>query len=108
MSKELIDIQTEYGPIQGCVKDSCLDRKYFNFQKIPYMKPPTGFLRFRDPQSPETWTEKLDCTEQGEAFCNMNFLTNQYEGQLDSMYINVYTNNIHPDKPYPVMVWVSQ
>jgi cholinesterase len=106
--KDLVEVQTEYGPIQGCTLESCLGRKYFNFQKVPYMKPPVGKLRFCDPQPPESWSEKLNCTEQSEAFCNMNFLTRQYEGKLDAMYINVYTNEIKPKKPYPVMVWVNE
>ena len=107
MSKEnIVKVQTESGPIQGCKKTSILGRNYFNFQRIPYMKPPTGKLRFADPQAPETWTEPLDCTKEGPAFCNINFLTGQYEGELDAMFINVYTNNIKPTKPYPVMVWV--
>jgi hypothetical protein len=103
---ELVDIQTEYGPIQGYVNRPSLGLKYFTFNRIPYMKPPVGKLRFRDPQPPEPWTEKLDCTVESEPFCNMNFLTAEYEGQLDSMFINVYTNNIKPSKSYPVMVWV--
>lgn len=104
---EFVDLETKYGPIRGCVKESDLGKKYFNFQKIPYMKAPIGKLRFRDPEVPDCWTEPLDCTTQGPAFCNTNFLTGQFEGELDGVFLNVYTNNIKPIKPYPVMVWVS-
>lgn len=106
MCSKLVDIQTEHGPIRGCRKVSVLGRDYYNFQKIPYMKAPVGKLRFVEPQAPESWLEPLDCTEQGSPFCNMNFISGQYEGELDAMFINVYTNNINPAKPYPVMVWV--
>lgn len=106
-SCKFVNIETEYGPIKGCEKESVLGRKYFNFQKIPYMKPPVGKLRFRDPQAPDNWTEPLDCTTEGSPFCNVNFMNNQYEGELDAMFINLFTNNINPTKPYPVMVWVS-
>jgi carboxylesterase type B len=106
VTSELVEVQTEYGPIQGCTRDSCLGKRYYNFQRIPYMKPPVGKLRFRDPEPPEAWTEKLDCTEESEAFCNMNFLSGQYEGKLDAVNINVYTNEIKPKNAYPVMVWV--
>lgn len=104
---EFVDLETQYGPIRGCVKESDLGRKYFNFQKIPYMKAPVGKLRFRDPEQPDRWSELLDCTSQGPAFCNNNFLSRQFEGELDAMFLNVYTNNIKSQKPYPVMVWVS-
>lgn len=106
----LVNILTQYGPIQGCKKESVLGKEYFNFQRIPYMKPPVGNLRFRDAQPPESWTELLDCTKEGSPFCNFNSFTAnvQYEGELDAMFINVYTNNVNPSKPYPVMVWVSK
>jgi len=104
---KFVEVNTEYGPIMGCKKESLLGRDYFSFQRIPYMKPPVGKLRFRDPQPPDYWTEPLDCSEQGSPFCNISFINDEYEGELDAMFINVYTNNIRPNKPYPVMVWVS-
>lgn len=106
-NSKFVVIETEYGKIKGCEKTSILGRDYFNFQKIPYMKAPVGTLRFVDPQPPDNWTDTLDCTEQGPAFCNVNFLTQQYEGDLDSMFINIFTNNLTPRKSYPVMVWVN-
>lgn len=103
----MVNILTDYGPIQGCKKMSLLGRSYFSFQRIPYMKAPIGKLRYVDPQPPEKWIKPLDCSEQGQAFCNVNFLTQQYEGDLDAMFINIYTNCIVPRYSYPVMVWVS-
>jgi len=40
-------VPTTYGPIEGIEKLSALDKNYFSFQRIPYMKPPVGQLRFR-------------------------------------------------------------
>lgn len=105
-SEQFVDLDTEYGPIKGCKKMSVLGRDYFNFQRIPYMQAPVGKLRFRDPQPPKSWTQPLDCTQQGPAFCNVNFLSGEYEGDLDAMFLNLYTNDIAPSKPFPVMVWV--
>lgn len=107
-SKKLIEVETEYGPIRGCRKVSILGRDYCNFQKIPYMKAPVGKLRFRDPEAPESWTVPRDCTDEGSPFCNMNFLTGQFEGELDAMFINIYTTDIEPKKSLPVMVWVRK
>lgn len=40
-------IDTEYGPVKGCKKETVLGRNYIGFHKIPYMKPPVGKLRFK-------------------------------------------------------------
>ncbi|KAG5680927.1 hypothetical protein PVAND_010403 [Polypedilum vanderplanki] len=103
-------INTQYGPILGAQRTSALNRNYFSFQRIPYMKPPIGTLRFRDPVPPSNWTEVLNCTAQGFRFPQIDLtLTPQggvFEGDLDSMHINVYTNNLNPQSKYPVMVWI--
>jgi carboxylesterase type B len=104
--KNSVEVSTDLGPICGFKKVSILGRDYFNFQRIPYMKPPVGKLRFADPQPLEPWTEPIDCTREGSPFCNMNFLTGQFEGELDAMFINIYSNNIEPKKSFPVMVSV--
>lgn len=101
-----VKVQTQYGPILGSTKTSVLGKDYFNFQAIPYMKKPIGKLRFVDPQPPEEWTEPLDCTKEGPPFSNVFFLDNQYQGELNGVHINVYTNNINPSAPYPVLVWI--
>jgi hypothetical protein len=35
-------VQTQYGPILGAQRTSALNRQYFSFQKIPYMRPPVS------------------------------------------------------------------
>lgn len=106
MKSTLVNCKTQYGPIQGHLKTSVLGRDYYSFKKIPYMKAPVGKLRFVDPQPPEQWTEPLDCTKEGPPFCNIFFTNQQYEGELSGVHINVYTNDINPRKPYPVLVWI--
>lgn len=106
MSEKIVKVQTQYGPINGCVKTSALGRDYYSFRAIPYMKKPIGKLRFVDPQPPESWTEPLDCTKEGPPFPNIFFLNNQYEGDLNGVHINVYTNNINPSEPYAVLLWI--
>lgn len=46
-SNEFVFVDTEYGPVKGVNKVSVLGNNYINFQGIPYMKAPTGKLRFR-------------------------------------------------------------
>ena len=40
-------VQTQYGPIRGVQLRSGLDRVYYNFQRIPYMKPPVSTCALR-------------------------------------------------------------
>lgn len=104
--ENLVTVPTQYGPINGYKKTSILGREYYNFQRIPYMKAPIGKLRFVDPQPPENWTEPLDCTKEGPPFCNVFFADQKYQGELSGVHINVFTNNIDPKVPYPVLVWI--
>jgi carboxylesterase type B len=45
-TKQFIIVQTEYGPVKGIKKDTCLGLEYISFQGIPYMKAPEGKLKF--------------------------------------------------------------
>lgn len=87
-------VSTTYGPVQGIQKKSSLCDAYYSFQKIPYAKPPVGEFRFSDPQPPEKWTEPIDCTKQGPAFCAMNNIINKVVGVEDSLHMNVFTKNV--------------
>lgn len=46
-SEKFLVVQTEYGPIKGLKKDTSLGQEIVSFQKIPFMKPPVGKLRFK-------------------------------------------------------------
>jgi carboxylesterase type B len=104
--EKFVVVDTEYGPVKGEKKDSMFGLKYLNFLGIPYMAPPVGKLRFRDAQPPEKWTEPLDATKPGSPFCHMDFFTFKAIGDLDGCSINVYTRNIDPEEPAPVMVYI--
>jgi len=112
MSEVTLLIQTEYGQVKGCKKTSALGSDYFNFQRIPYMKPLINevilltLVNKQDAQPPEPWNEPLDCTKEGPAFCNINHFTHQYEGELDAMFINIFSKSIDPQLPLSVMVFI--
>lgn len=103
MCEKFIEVSTEYGNIRGRKRQTILGRNFYSFQKVPYMQDPFGKLRFADPQPPTKWEETLDCRN-GQSFCNINFLNGQYEGCLDGVHLNVYSNNLNPKKLLPVMV----
>jgi carboxylesterase type B len=100
-------VQSEYGPIKGVHKSSAIGYNYISFQGIPYMKPPLGKLRFKEPQSPEKWEKVLDATGKASSYVIMNQVTNFCEGQEDAGIINVYTKDVEAEKLFPVMVFVS-
>ncbi|XP_055379612.1 esterase B1 [Condylostylus longicornis] len=99
-------VKTSYGPIRGVKRISIWNDAFYSFEKIPFAKPPFGELRFRAPQPPEPWTEVRDCTREGPMPMQTNLVTKKIEGCEDCLYLNVYTKNLNPTKPLPVMVWI--
>ncbi|XP_037947549.1 esterase B1-like [Teleopsis dalmanni] len=97
---------TEYGKIRGIKRTTIYDEPYYCFEGIPYAQPPLGELRFKAPQRPTPWTDIKDCTNTKNKPVQINFVYNKIEGSEDCLYLNVYTNNLSPEKPRPVMVWI--
>ncbi|CRK98354.1 CLUMA_CG011714, isoform A [Clunio marinus] len=110
IGSESVVVNTQYGPIIGAHRVSDLGRNYFSFQRIPYMKPPIGTRRFTNAEVPDTWTTPLDATQEGPRFPQIDLtfeiMGGVFSGDLDSMHINIYTNNLNPLVKYPVMVWI--
>jgi len=99
-------VRSEFGPIKGFRKKLALATTCVAFQNIPYMKAPVGKLRFREAQSTEKWQEPLDATGDIVGYCCINHLK-ELEGQDNAGILNIFTKNLKPKKPCPVMVWVS-
>lgn len=43
---KFVVVKTNYGPVKGVRRDTSLGQEIISFQKIPFMKPPVGKLRF--------------------------------------------------------------
>ena len=99
-------VESEFGPIKGIHKTLTYDTDCIAFQSIPYMKAPVGNLRFREAQTTDKWEEQLDATGDILAYCSY-FPELGFTGQEDAGILNVFTKNLKPEKPTPVMVWVS-
>lgn len=72
------------------------------------MKAPVGKLRFREPEALDGNCAEVDATRDCPSYLVIGMMTNKLEGQESAGYINVFTKNIHPEKLYPVMVWVDK
>ncbi|EDW14175.2 esterase B1 [Drosophila mojavensis] len=99
-------VSTTYGPIKGVKRKSIYGQSYFSFERIPFAKPPLGELRYKAPQPPDIWTEVKSCTSQGPKPLQKHFVFEMTDGSEDCLYLNVYTKNLYPIKPMPVMVWI--
>lgn len=100
-------ITIENGPVKGLKTKNVFETEYYSFRGIPYMKPPLGKLRFREAESAENWIPPFDATQEGPSYCMTDFMTGLQDGQENSGTINVFTKNLTPKEPLPVMIWVS-
>jgi len=91
--------RTKSGVVQGIMVEGVNA-----FLGIPYARPPVDQLRWSPPRKLRKWdgVRKVDkvpphCTQSIFGFDR---------GQEDCLYLNVWTPNLFPEKPLPVMVWI--
>lgn len=90
-------VHTNSGPIKGRSRITDVNKEYFSFQNIPYVKKFNNETRFKDAEPIEVWTEILDATEEGPAFYNIDPFRDEdklCEGTLDSLGINIFTPDV--------------
>lgn len=77
------------------------------FKGIPYAAPPVGPLRWHAPQPPAGWQGVRDATHFSPACMQQPSrripATSMNE---DCLYLNVWTPNLHPATPVPVLVYI--
>ncbi|RJP33450.1 MAG: carboxylesterase family protein [Actinobacteria bacterium] len=97
--------QLDSGPISGILEEGV-----WTYKGIPFAAPPTGELRWKEPQPVEPWEEVLACDSYGPACPQPK---DDWTGMMDvgytdedCLYLNVWTPAESPDEELPVMVWI--
>ncbi|VEB98143.1 Para-nitrobenzyl esterase [Cedecea lapagei] len=100
-------VNVEQGHLSGVLQGSILV-----YRGIPFAAPPTGNLRWRAPQPPESWQG----VRAAETFAPACWQSLEYckavgggdPGQFseDCLYLNIWTPARRDNKPLPVMVWL--
>lgn len=91
-------MRTNVGSLRGVREFSNLFNSFYAFKGIPYAKPPTGNLRYRNPEPFPAWEGIRDARSHGNVCPFMSF------GDEDCLFLNVYTQNLN--KKFPVMFWI--
>lgn len=76
------------------------------FYGIPYAKPPIGDRRWRPPEPPEAWEGVRDATAPGVACPQIGGAFGDGSVDEDCLLLNVWTPELSPESPLPVMVWI--
>lgn len=100
-------IMTAEGELRGLIDDDL-----FVFKGIPYAAPPVGTLRWRPPQPVTPWKDVREATQWGDAsWQNRDYCVAVGGGDPgrfseDCLYLNIWTPDVEPSRPLPVMVWL--
>lgn len=82
---------------------------YFSFQGIKYGKAPIGDRRFKAALPEEPWTGIRLASREGPSCPHRNMILENYRGNEDCLYLNVYTpllpqNGRNPK--LPILFWI--
>ncbi|VVC98111.1 unnamed protein product [Leptidea sinapis] len=104
----MVRVEVEQGILEGAELETVTkDGRYYSFKGIPYAAPPVGKLRFMEPQPPLPWDGVRLATEHGPKCPQRDLIEDIIEtGNEDCLYLNVYTPDLTPKKPLPVMFFI--
>ncbi|WP_078868851.1 carboxylesterase/lipase family protein [Streptomyces sp. NRRL B-1347] len=96
-------VTTDHGPVRGRSHGA-----YDTFEGIPFAAPPTGPLRWRDPQPARPWQEVRDAGAPGPQCLQFSMLgSGPATGSEDCLTLNVTAPSAPAQgRGRPVMVWV--
>ncbi|MTD25988.1 carboxylesterase/lipase family protein [Erwinia sorbitola] len=106
-NERTLRIMTAEGSLRGSVEEGI-----FVFKGIPYAAPPTGDLRWKAPKPAPSWQGDKEATAWGPASWQSQEFCQAVGGgdpgiiDEDCLYLNVWTPDVAPATPLPVMVWI--
>nr|AJN91206.1 carboxylesterase [Cnaphalocrocis medinalis] len=101
----MVQVSTSDGVLEGeVIQDDLVT--YNSFKGIPYAAPPVDDLRFKPPQPVQPWQGVRPAKELGSPCYQFDMMLNTVHGSEDCLYLNVYSPDLRPDQPLPVMVWI--
>lgn len=104
----MVEVKVQQGWLSGEKLDTAQgDGQYYSFKGIPYAEPPVGKLRFKAPRPPLPWDGIRNATVHGPICHQCDIFTQDFEdGNEDSLYLNIYSPELNPASPLPVMVFI--
>ncbi|XP_045535871.1 juvenile hormone esterase [Papilio machaon] len=104
----MVQVRISDGILEGEVTDNKYGGKIYSFRGIPYAQPPLGDLRFKAPQPVKPWNGVRDAKKLGNECYQYNVVFSKVakQGSEDCLYVNVFSPNLKPTKPLPVMVFI--
>ena len=91
---------TEHGAVRGIAEGRTLA-----FKGIPYAQPPVGPLRWKAPLPAASWAGVRDGGRYG-SMCPQ-LIAGEVKGDEDCLYVNIWRPQEKPNRPLPVMVWLT-
>jgi para-nitrobenzyl esterase len=97
-------VRIDDGELEGLTEDN----EVHSFLGIPYAKPPVGDLRWKLPVKNDKWTGLRDASKYGGRCAQLasSTLMNAASNTEDCLYVNVWTPDLKPASPLPVMFWI--